>query len=176
MFFVGDHSSALTSGGISQTISTHAENNRNSMEETRFPPIKYHLWLGLVFNALTCGILLGTVTYHLIPHVSSSLFRSHLFILLRRFIKYLMKISIIFIFFVVRLFSAVFFSSLSSKNFFDFDLKSMRYSITVLEKYITEQRFSDAIRSTNESHKSSHYSIRSINDSNGSNAWNISRT
>jgi hypothetical protein len=68
-FLAGDHSSALTSGGISQTLSTHTENLRNSIDEIDFPSIKYHLWLGLGFNAFTCGILLGTVVYHLIPHV-----------------------------------------------------------------------------------------------------------
>jgi hypothetical protein len=68
-FFAGDHSSALTSDGISKTISNHVENTQNSTDETRFPPIKYHLWLGLAFNAFTCGIILGTIIYHLIPHV-----------------------------------------------------------------------------------------------------------
>lgn len=71
IFMAGNHSSALTSGGISRTISTHTENNGNSIAEISFPPIKYHLWLGLGFNAFTCGILLGTVIYHLIPQVGS---------------------------------------------------------------------------------------------------------
>jgi hypothetical protein len=68
-FFAGDHSFALTSGGISRTLSNHVEKMQNSPDEVRFPPIKYHLWLGLGFNAFTCGIILGTVIYHLIPHV-----------------------------------------------------------------------------------------------------------
>ncbi len=69
-FIAGDHSSALTSGGISRTLSLQAENTRNSIEdEVEFLPIKYYLWLGLGFNAFTCGIILGTVIYHLLPHV-----------------------------------------------------------------------------------------------------------
>lgn len=74
VFLAGDHASALTSNGITQTLSTHTENNRNSIEEIRFSSIKSHLWLGLAFNAFTCGILLGTVIYHLIPHVRLFLF------------------------------------------------------------------------------------------------------
>jgi hypothetical protein len=66
IFFVaGNHSSALTSGGISKTISNHAD----KAHEIQFPSTKYHLWLGLGFNAFTCGIILGTISYHLIPHV-----------------------------------------------------------------------------------------------------------
>jgi hypothetical protein len=68
-FIAGDHCSALTSSGISKTISNHIENTQNSPDEISFPPIKYHLWLGLGFNAFTCGIILGTTIYHLIPHV-----------------------------------------------------------------------------------------------------------
>lgn len=71
VYKAGEHSSALTSGGISRMISTHTENSRNSFEEISHPPIKNHLWLGLGFNAFTCGILLGTVIYHLIPQVRS---------------------------------------------------------------------------------------------------------
>ena len=67
----GEHSSALTSDGITRTLSTHAEALRNPSEDVRVPPVKYHLWLGLGFNAFTCGIILGTVIYHLIPHVRS---------------------------------------------------------------------------------------------------------
>jgi hypothetical protein len=70
-FIVGHHSSALTSTGISKTISNHVE---NSPDEISFPSIKYHLWLGLGFNAFTCGIILGTTIYHLIPHVYKELF------------------------------------------------------------------------------------------------------
>lgn len=33
------------------------------------PLIKYRLWLGLGLNAFTCGLMLGTSIYHLIPHV-----------------------------------------------------------------------------------------------------------
>lgn len=71
IFIAGHHSSALTSGGISRTISHHNENNHHhhSHDEISYPPIKYHLWLGLSFNAFTCGIILGTIIYHLIPHV-----------------------------------------------------------------------------------------------------------
>jgi len=65
----GEHSSALTSNGITRTLSTHAEALKNPSEDVRVPPVKYHLWLGLAFNAFTCGIILGTVIYHLIPHV-----------------------------------------------------------------------------------------------------------
>jgi hypothetical protein len=68
-YIAGDHSSALTSSGISRTIANHVENTQNSSDEISFPPIKYHLWLGLGFNAFTCGIILGTIIYHLIPHV-----------------------------------------------------------------------------------------------------------
>lgn len=69
IYVAGDHSSALTSGGISRTISNHVESTQNSPDEVSFPPNKYHLWLGLGFNAFTCGIILGTIMYHLIPHV-----------------------------------------------------------------------------------------------------------
>ena len=36
----------------------------------RSPSLKYRLWLGLGFNAFTCGLMLGIIIYHLIPHVS----------------------------------------------------------------------------------------------------------
>jgi hypothetical protein len=68
-FVVGDHLSALTSRGISKTLSDHSDHQQNATDEIHFPPIKYHLWLGLGFNAFTCGIILGTVVYHLIPQV-----------------------------------------------------------------------------------------------------------
>ncbi len=64
-FIAGNHSSALTSGGISN----HADKTQNATDEIQFPSTKYHLWLGLGFNAFTCGIILGTISYHLIPHV-----------------------------------------------------------------------------------------------------------
>jgi hypothetical protein len=64
-FGFGNHLSALTSHGMSTTIPNHGENTN----EVHFPPTKYHVWLGLGFNAFTCGIILGTVIYHLIPQV-----------------------------------------------------------------------------------------------------------
>ncbi|CAF1248062.1 unnamed protein product [Adineta steineri] len=70
IFFIsGNHSSVLTSGGLARAILNHADNVEPSTDEVRFSPVKYHLWLGLSFNAFTCGIILGTVSYHLIPHI-----------------------------------------------------------------------------------------------------------
>lgn len=68
-FISGNHSSALTTRGISRTLSNHAEMTQNTTDNIPAPPVKKHLWLGLAFNAFTCGVILGTVIYHLIPHV-----------------------------------------------------------------------------------------------------------
>ncbi len=63
-FIAGDHCLSLTSNGISKNVS-----NENSTVHIRVPSLKYRLWLGLGFNAFTCGLMLGTIIYHLIPHV-----------------------------------------------------------------------------------------------------------
>ncbi|UJR26499.1 hypothetical protein I4U23_007826 [Adineta vaga] len=44
-------------------------NRVNLTGEIVFSPVGYHLWLGLGFNAFTCGLILGTISYHLIPHI-----------------------------------------------------------------------------------------------------------
>lgn len=43
--------------------------NDDSTVHIRSPSLKYRLWLGLGLNAFTCGLMLGTIIYHLIPHV-----------------------------------------------------------------------------------------------------------
>jgi hypothetical protein len=63
-FIAGDHCLSLTSLGISKTLSKQSD-----ATTVRVPPLKYRLWLGLGFNAFTCGVMLGTIIYHLIPHV-----------------------------------------------------------------------------------------------------------
>ena len=63
-FGFGKHLSALNFHGMSKTIT-----NENNTDEVHFVSTRYHVWLGLGFNAFTCGISLGTVIYHLIPQV-----------------------------------------------------------------------------------------------------------
>lgn len=123
----GEHSSALTTSGINRTLSNHAEALKNPSADIRLPPIKYHLWLGLGFNAFTCGIILGTVIYHLIPHVKTNDFiRLNFAFYSTRSTKFRMKILVIRISFVEPLFSSEFSYFLSSKNYFDFDSKLMK--------------------------------------------------
>ena len=63
-FLAGDHCLSLNSNEASKELS-----NNKSTVHTRSPSIKFRLWLGLGLNAFTCGVMLGTVIYHLIPHV-----------------------------------------------------------------------------------------------------------
>jgi hypothetical protein len=65
----GDHCLFLTSVSISESLSNQSELRENPKVNIRFPSLKYRLWLGLGFNAFTCGLMLGTIIYHLIPHV-----------------------------------------------------------------------------------------------------------
>lgn len=68
-FIAGDHCLSLTSSSISKSLSEQSDLRENPKVNIRFPSLKYRLWLGLGFNAFTCGLMLGTVIYHLIPHV-----------------------------------------------------------------------------------------------------------
>lgn len=64
---LGEHCLSLTSATLTKTLS----NAREPLAEQNRPlPLKYRLWLGLGFNAFTCGLMSGTAIYHLIPHVS----------------------------------------------------------------------------------------------------------
>jgi hypothetical protein len=63
-FIAGDHCLSLNSNEISKNLS-----NENSTVHIRSSSLKFRLWLGLGFNAFTCGLMLGTTIYHLIPHV-----------------------------------------------------------------------------------------------------------
>lgn len=71
IFFVsGDHCLSLTSAGVSKSLTDDRDPRTDDGETTvRDPTLKFRLWLGLGFNAFTCGIMLGTIIYHLIPHV-----------------------------------------------------------------------------------------------------------
>ena len=70
IFFIdGDYCSSLTSMSISKMLSNQNETENDSTVHVRSRSIKFRLWLGLGFNSLTCGLLLGTIIYHLIPHV-----------------------------------------------------------------------------------------------------------
>ncbi|CAF4294026.1 unnamed protein product [Rotaria sp. Silwood2] len=70
IFFIGgDHCLSLTSVSVSKTLSEENGTRDNTSINIRFPPLKYRLWLGLGFNAFTCGLMLGTIIYHLIPHI-----------------------------------------------------------------------------------------------------------
>ncbi|CAF1168709.1 unnamed protein product [Rotaria sp. Silwood1] len=70
IFFIGgDHCLSLTSVSVSKTLSEENETRDNTKTTIRFPPLIYRLWLGLGFNAFTCGLMLGTIIYHLIPHI-----------------------------------------------------------------------------------------------------------
>jgi hypothetical protein len=64
-FIAGNHCLSLTSNGIAEKDLS----NENSTVHIRLPSLKFRLWLGLGFNAFTCGLMLGTAIYHLIPHV-----------------------------------------------------------------------------------------------------------
>ncbi|CAM2726371.1 unnamed protein product [Rotaria socialis] len=67
-FIAGDHCLSLTSVGVSKSI-YDAHDTGDAATNVRHPSLKYRLWLGLGFNAFTCGIMLGTIIYHLIPHI-----------------------------------------------------------------------------------------------------------
>ncbi|CAF4749638.1 unnamed protein product [Rotaria sp. Silwood1] len=70
IFFIGgDHCLSLTSVSVSKTLSEENGTRDNTKTTIRFPPLIYRLWLGLGFNAFTCGLMLGTIIYHLIPHI-----------------------------------------------------------------------------------------------------------
>ncbi|CAF1072477.1 unnamed protein product [Rotaria sordida] len=70
IFFIGgNHCLSLTSVGVSKTLSEENGTRDDKTTTIRFPPLKYRLWLGLGFNAFTCGLMLGTIVYHLIPHI-----------------------------------------------------------------------------------------------------------
>jgi hypothetical protein len=45
-----------------------------------FSSVKYHHWCRLAFNAFTCGLMLGTFIYHLIPHVRYFKIRRRIFL------------------------------------------------------------------------------------------------
>jgi hypothetical protein len=60
----GDYCLSLNSNEASKEFL-----NENSTVHIHSPSIKYRLWLGLGLNAFTCGLMLGTIIYHLIPHV-----------------------------------------------------------------------------------------------------------
>ena len=62
---VGEHCLSLTSVGLSKSLANPTE----ATDHERSVSIKSRLWLGLGFNAFTCGIMLGTIIFHLIPHV-----------------------------------------------------------------------------------------------------------
>lgn len=57
--------------------STHIHNDASQTEnldknikaDVRFSSEKYRLWFSLGFNAFNCGLMLGTIIYHLIPQV-----------------------------------------------------------------------------------------------------------
>lgn len=65
----GDQFSSLSSANTSKSMPNQQVRRQNSTISIRYPPLKYRLWLGLGFNAFTCGLMLGTIIYHLIPHV-----------------------------------------------------------------------------------------------------------
>ncbi|CAF0974422.1 unnamed protein product [Adineta ricciae] len=65
----GNHTLALTSEGLARSLSNQTPPTCTPMDEVRLSPVKYHIWLGLGFNAFTCGLILGTISYHLIPHI-----------------------------------------------------------------------------------------------------------
>ncbi|CAF0895566.1 unnamed protein product [Adineta steineri] len=67
----GDHCSSLTSSNISKATTTTDQNDipQIPVVNIRPPSVKYRLWLGLGLNSFTCGLMLGTIIYHLIPHI-----------------------------------------------------------------------------------------------------------
>jgi hypothetical protein len=60
----------LLGGDHCLSFNSNESSNENSTVHIHSPSIKYRLWLGLGLNAFTCGLMLGTIIYHLIPHVS----------------------------------------------------------------------------------------------------------
>lgn len=66
-FLLGEHCLSLTSATLTKSLTNRDE---SATQRNRTLPLKYRLWLGLGFNAFTCGLMSGTVIYHLIPHVS----------------------------------------------------------------------------------------------------------
>ena len=64
---VGDHCLSLTSIGLLKSLANPKP--ADSLDQDPAASIKFRLWLGLGFNAFTCGIMLGTIIFHLIPHV-----------------------------------------------------------------------------------------------------------
>jgi hypothetical protein len=70
IFFVtGDHCLTLASGSISKPTSKQNDIEESPTIRIRYPSLKYRLWLGLGLNSFTCGLMLGTIIYHLVPHV-----------------------------------------------------------------------------------------------------------
>jgi hypothetical protein len=62
---VGEHRLSLTSIGLEKILSRSSESTDNNPSLSLIS----RLWLGLGFNAFTCGLMLGTIIYHFIPHV-----------------------------------------------------------------------------------------------------------
>jgi hypothetical protein len=64
-YFCSDRPALLTFVALSET----GDCPPNSTDKSSASCVRYHLWLCLSLNAFTCGVMLGTIVYHLIPHV-----------------------------------------------------------------------------------------------------------
>ena len=55
--------------GVHLLIFLVARHAQRSNAEKQLRSVKHRLWLHLCSNAFTSGLILGTIVYHLIPHV-----------------------------------------------------------------------------------------------------------
>ena len=111
---------------INSVHNSKNDSHENPIIRIRSSSLKYRLWLGLCLNSFTCGVMLGTTIYHLIPHVRKVFYHQLFDFVLFRSTQFRMKISITSIFYVLRLFSLVFIYSSLLRSSCDFDLKSMK--------------------------------------------------
>ncbi|CAF1496238.1 unnamed protein product [Adineta ricciae] len=54
---------------INSVHNSKNDSHENPIIRIRSSSLKYRLWVGLCLNSFTCGLMLGTAIYHLIPHI-----------------------------------------------------------------------------------------------------------
>lgn len=59
-----------TSDAVDNTSSRNDNLNQSTKLHALFSSVNYYLWFSLGINSFTCGLMLGTIIYHLIPQVN----------------------------------------------------------------------------------------------------------
>ncbi|UJR22577.1 hypothetical protein I4U23_025624 [Adineta vaga] len=66
---VGDRCLLINLNSNSKITFSQNDSHESPIINIHSSSLKYRLWLGLGLNSFTCGLMLGTTIYHLIPHI-----------------------------------------------------------------------------------------------------------